>query len=529
MSAMLGRQTNQTSLLDVETWFDTSLVDPDSIYGLMARWGSRLIQDEDFIGLYSHTGRPSVSPALMSKVLLLMYVENIPDREAEQRARFDLRWKIALQIPMNEPGFDYSSLCRFRARLATNQQEKLVFEKFVKLAKEIGIVKDNTVQIVDSTHVLGAGAVQSTFSLIKEAIRKLFKTFAKKGSNAKSLNELSLLLDYKEKGKEKIDWKNPEARKELLNKLVTDSRTILEAIKDTELNQEEQAAVELLSKVTEQDIEETSDNEVAIKKEVAKDRTISVNDPEMRHGHKTTTGKFNGHKAQIMVDEASEVITNIGITPGNQADGEVIDELLETTIVSPGTLIGDTAYGTMNARETAKKYDIAKVVAPLPRGGKKKTDKFSKYDFEIDFKNNICTCPAKVTSTHTYKDKDGNITTYQFNKQTCNKCPLREQCTKHGKGRRVSIKSDEEVRRSIINEIETEEFKIQYRRRPIVERKAAHLVRHGIRKARYFGKTKTLIQTAFIAAVVNLKRIFKIVSEGQLCNFEKLQQALGPV
>lgn len=251
---MLGKQTSQTSLLDLESWFDRSLIEDNSIYGLLAHWGPRLIQDEDFAEMYSHTGRRSVSPALLSKVLLLMYHENVSDREAEARAKYDLRWKVALQLPLNEAGFDYTALCRFRARLTTNKKEKMVFEKFVKLAKEVGIVNENAAQIVDSTHILGAGAVQNTFALIKSAIQKLFNVSSRKSSDGyKTLSRLSLSLDYSTKGKESIDWKNPDARKELLNKLVNDSRAIVRAIKETELTQEEQEALELLSTVTEQD------------------------------------------------------------------------------------------------------------------------------------------------------------------------------------------------------------------------------------------------------------------------------------
>lgn len=96
---MIGKQNRQTSFLDIETWSTQPLVDCTTIYGLMASWGERLIKDEDFSELYSHTGRPSVSLALLSKVLLLMYHDNISDREAEERARFDLRWKAALVCP----------------------------------------------------------------------------------------------------------------------------------------------------------------------------------------------------------------------------------------------------------------------------------------------------------------------------------------------------------------------------------------------------------------------------------------------
>ncbi|MEW6230326.1 MAG: hypothetical protein AB1700_19945, partial [Bacillota bacterium] len=49
----------------------------------------------------------------------------------------------------------------------------------------------------------------------------------------------------------------------------------------------EQAA-RLLHRVAEQDIEE-KDGKIQIRRGVAKDRIVSVTDPEMRHGHKTTS------------------------------------------------------------------------------------------------------------------------------------------------------------------------------------------------------------------------------------------------
>ena len=195
---MLGKQNRQTSFMDIETWYGGPIVTPESIYGLLDSWGDRLITDEDFAELFSATGRPSVSPALLSKVLLLMYHENVSDREAQERAQYDLRWKVALRLSINEAGFDYTALCRFRARLLINKQQKLVFERFVRLAKEAGIVKDGSLQIIDSSHILGASAVQDTYMLIKTAIQKLLKVRKK---NQPHKSDLVFQLDYSQKGK----------------------------------------------------------------------------------------------------------------------------------------------------------------------------------------------------------------------------------------------------------------------------------------------------------------------------------------
>lgn len=50
---MLGKQNRQTIFMDAQTWFDKPVVQPDSIYGLLADWGDRLIRDEDFAELFS--------------------------------------------------------------------------------------------------------------------------------------------------------------------------------------------------------------------------------------------------------------------------------------------------------------------------------------------------------------------------------------------------------------------------------------------------------------------------------------------
>ena len=51
----------------------------------------------------------------------------------------------------------------------------------------------------------------------------------------------------------------------------------------------------LLQTVLGQDVEPDPDRGVRIRQGVAKDRVCSVTGPEMRHGHKTSSGRFDGH------------------------------------------------------------------------------------------------------------------------------------------------------------------------------------------------------------------------------------------
>ena len=57
---------------------------------------------------------------------------------------------------------------------------------------------------------------------------------------------------------------------------------------------------------------------------------------------------------------------------------------------------------------------------------------------------------------------------------------------------------------------QTDDFKERYRLRSAVERKQAELVQHGIRQTRYLGHRKRQLQRLWTAAVVNLKRLFRL-------------------
>jgi Transposase domain (DUF772) len=100
-----------------EGFFDAAwcreLLPGDSIYALLAEHGDRIVCDEDFADCYSEChGRPSSPPSLLAKVLLLAYRDGLSDERAMQAVRFDLRWKIALDLPVDHPGFHPTSLVR---------------------------------------------------------------------------------------------------------------------------------------------------------------------------------------------------------------------------------------------------------------------------------------------------------------------------------------------------------------------------------------------------------------------------------
>lgn len=101
---MMGRERNrnQLHLTDVEHLAGAPVVPRESFYGRMAEWGAQMVTDDLFADLYAKDGRASVPPGLCAKMLLLMFHDNVSERESEERTRYDLRWKHALHLGIGE-------------------------------------------------------------------------------------------------------------------------------------------------------------------------------------------------------------------------------------------------------------------------------------------------------------------------------------------------------------------------------------------------------------------------------------------
>ena len=171
---MLGRRDPQQSLFSAQNL--PHRVPADSFYGRMGAVSGVLFKDDDLKEMYCpDNGRPSLPPSLLSGVLLLQFHDDVSDEEAVERCRYDLRWKVALDLPLDFPGFDPSSLSYFRKRLVEHQQERYAFDRLLKVGRAAGFIPDRVTLLTDTTWAKGAGAVQDTYTLLRKGIRKLLK------------------------------------------------------------------------------------------------------------------------------------------------------------------------------------------------------------------------------------------------------------------------------------------------------------------------------------------------------------------
>jgi IS5 family transposase len=505
---MMGERSGSQQWSLVEGFLGRPIVPEDSIYHLVAHAKAAQFEDAAFAGMYAEQGRPSYPPSLMVKVLLLAFHDKTADRETEERCRFDLRWKYALGLGMTDDGPDYSTLSRFRSRLIANQQAGAVFLSILRWAREQGVLRAKIDELVDATAVHGAGAVQDTLTLIRKATRKLARRLRQHPEHEDWARAVLAQPDKKPE----IDWDDKAAQQQALNELVRQGREALDRTAATELDDEQRQARELLETVLGQDVEPAPEGGVRIRQGVAKDRVCSVTDPEMRHGHKTSSGRFDGHKAEIGMDKETELITHVEILAGNATDGshvvERISECEQALDVEVERVTADTTYGRPAVREPMQRRGtelVSPVPSPSNRGGL-----FTKDDFRIDLDTRSCTCPAGEQGRARVNGL-GQLVGFQFRAKRCAVCPLRAQCTTSRHGRQVEVHPDEAERQRLRAEQADPAWQALYRQRPRIEGKIAELVQHGMRRARSLGRAKTLLQLFFTAAVVNLKRLGKLL------------------
>jgi len=236
-----------------------------------------------------------------------------------------------------------------------------------------------------------------------------------------------------------------------------------------------------------------------IKKHVAPDRRISIEDEEMRHGRKSSAKTFNGFKEHFAVDLESRVIREVVVRPANEPEQEAVERLAETLEKAPGLLQRDIDLGSMASPRIAQwaEQGVYIIARPWPQVG----PLFTKPAFTLDFAELQVTCPGAQTVPMVLGKPA------QFPAAACDACALRGQCTKaaRGQGRSLNIRTDEPFQHKLRTKRKTQRGRASLRKRTAVEHTIAHQLTHQGRRARSTGVRKNQCDGRRHAAVSNLQ------------------------
>jgi len=519
---MLGRRSPQGELFRPDHLL-LEHVGAESFYGFLAREGRGLFRDEDFSGLYREAfGRPGVPPSQLCVLLVLQTLDGVSDEEAIQRTAYDLRWKVALGLDLEAKLCAKSTLQLFRAKLVLHERYGDLFEKSVQACRKAGLLKRRKLEVaIDTTPVLGRGAVKDTFNLVSDQIRVLIQgVCALKGWEQEALvakHGLGRHFGSSFKGSVELDWSDEAQRRALVGQLIADAHVALEIgrtalrgfARNSERAQPVRKACELLGELLQQDIDEKPEDGAGpmIRRGTSRDRIVSTSDPEMRHGHKSHSQGFEGYKSSVVAETESGVILATDVRGANVPDRENARELVESARAAAGTdvgrVIGDTAYGDLKTRTDleATGVEVVAKVPPVPA----RRGCFSVEDFKIDERRSVARCPAGKDSIRRDRLRDPDGWKYIFSRRDCNACPLRENCTTSSvSARQVTVTTVTHEQARLRQRSRSDRWKRIYRRRVAVEHRIGRLRQLGIAQARYFGRKKVAFQVAMAAMVANL-------------------------
>jgi hypothetical protein len=249
-----------------------------------------------------------------------------------------------------------------------------------------------------------------------------------------------------------------------------------------------------------------------LKKHVAPDRRISLEDQDRRHGRKSSAKTFNGFQEHCAVDVDSTVTREVVVRPAHEPEHEAVELLAEELEKAPGLLQLASDLGDMASPRMAQwaEQGVSMIARPWPQGG----PLFTKHDCTLDFVGMEGTCPGgpsvpMVPGKHA-----------QFPATACDACDLRAQWTQatHGQGRSVSIREDEPCQQKLRAKMKTQRGRASLRKRTAVAHTMAHQWVHQGRRARYKGLRKNQCDGRRHAAVSNLQIAARYEEEHRLAS-----------
>jgi IS5 family transposase len=492
---MQGLSERNRELLDASA-LCRQLVPEGSVEAFLADHRHDLFPDEMFEDLFaSKRGRPSIPADTVASVMVLQALEGLSDRDAARALTDRISWKVAGGLALDEAGFDYSVLTYWRTRLRNSHRPERIFEAVRAVIEATGVLKGKTRRALDSTLLDDAVATQDTVTQLIAAIRRVRRVVP-------AASEVTLVAhDYDVSGKPLIAWDDEVARAELVDALVTDALHLLDECAEVE-DPEGASAIGLLALVAGQDVELDELGHWAIVRGVAKDRVISVVDPEARHMHKSRSDYRDGYKAHLAVEPETGLITGARLTPANTPDGPTGVALLVGE--EPGLqVLADGAYGSGDTLAALGDAGHYRAIKPHPShsaipGG------LHRDDFVVDETVGTVTCPAghAVTITPMRNAVFG---------ARCANCPLRSRCTNSTHGRKLSLDTHDAERVESRRAWRDGDFISDYRKfRPMVERSIAWLVKDHYRRVRFRGVEKNQMGLSTRVAAINLRRLINL-------------------
>jgi transposase len=415
---------------------------------------------------YSHTGRPSVDPVVLFKMLLIGYLYGITsERRLARELSLNLGYRWFLGYDFDQPTPDHSVLSKARARFGPEVFEGF-FRRSIDLCREAGLLEEGPVY-VDSTLIQASAAVDSLVPREDRVQPPL------------SIEEYVQRL-YTENEPPEDEGPPPSGPSPTLRR---------------------RRGSESPLPRPNQELQSTTDPDATL-----------VNRPEF--------GRHLAYKAHLAVaGRRGQVITAAVLTTGATADEHLLAEVLwqhrRLSRLGVPAVVADAKYGTGPNYLYLDQAGIPAFI-PTTRFGNQHTGIWGREHFTWLPEEDAYLCPAGEKLRRYANLQRTQRVQYRAPKGTCVACPFRSQCAPSGIERALHRSWALDLVEAAQDRLASARGKRRMAERQIYVEGTFGLAKelHGLRRTRFRGRRWVQIQLWLTAAAMNIKRAVRRMTAG---------------
>ena len=493
-----------------------------------------IFEDEDFVGLFPEHGQPALPPWRLALVTIMQFRENLTDRQAAEAVRSRIDWEYLLGYDLTDPGFHFSVLSEFRARLLSGG-ETILLDKFLQRCRENGLLKERGKQRTDATRVLASIRVMNRLELVGETMRAALNAIATEAPLW--LRQVAPSEWYERYGRRIEDYRLPksqEKRAAYAQRVGEDGFQLLDLLAEPNAPKEATSLPEvntlrlMWSRHYSRDEDKKGGNspgQVRFKsnRELSKaaEAIESPYDTDARYRSRYSTNwtGYMVHITETCEEDDVHLITHVETTEATVHESQKTENIHQALVekgLPPGEHLVDSAYIDAELLVDSRQQHQIDLIGPGRLNNSWQSRTKGAYDleqFEIDWDSQVVYCPQGKQSGN-WKDAFDNtgapLIYVQFSSKDCQPCSVRQLCTRSKRRRGMGFRPREqyEALQEARQRLETEEGRQLYNRRAGIEGTISQGVRaFGMRQTRYRGLAKTHIQHIATAAAINLERL----------------------
>jgi len=409
---------------------------------------------------YSHTGRPSIDPVLMIRMLLVGYVFALRSERrlcSEVQVNLAYRWFCRLSVEDRIPDHSVFSRAR-RERFRESDALRRVFEGVVAMCVAAGLVSGEAFS-VDA-------------SLIKADVDKKKRV----------------------PGDQPVSWPTAEEASHAV-------REYLAALDAARGNEESG------------DVGGDGSSGAGTRRKPPKE--VSLIDPQATWVARPGMDPFFAYDANYLIDNKAGIIVDAEGTRANRVVEIAVTQTMMERVgrrfgLWPRRLAGDTAYGAVRLLKWLVDRSITPHI-PVWDKSARHDGTFSRADFVFDPERNIYVCPGGAVLTSTGNIDQGHTVYYRASRNDCATCSLKPKCTT-AVARKITRDLDEDVRDHVRALANTEAFQQSRRERKKIEMRFAHMKRiFKLDRLRLRGLSGARDEVLLTATAQNLRRLVKLL------------------